>query len=143
MCHARLPLLLVEDNPAHATLVQCCLEDQPAAVYHAQDGEEALEYLLHQGRFANPEDNPRPRVIILDLNLPKVDGFDVLRHVKTSSTLRSIPVVILTTSDSTDDIQRAYALGADSYVVKPTELKEFTKAMEMVCETWLDRNQAA
>ncbi len=139
----RLPLLLVEDNPAHATLVQCCLEDQPAAVYHAHDGEEALAYLRHEGRFTNAKDHPRPRVIILDLNLPKIDGFDVLRQVKASASLSSIPVVILTTSDSTDDIQRAYALGADSYVVKPTELNAFTRAMEIVCETWLDKGKAA
>ena len=139
----RLPLLLVEDNPAHATLVQCCLEDQPAVIYHAHDGEEALDYLRHQGRFTNTEDNPRPRVIILDLNLPKVDGFDVLRQVKASASLNAIPVVILTTSDSTDDIQRAYALGADSYVVKPTELKAFTQALVMVCETWLNQGKAA
>lgn len=129
--------MLVEDDPGHAALVQHCLEDQPAKVYHASDGEAALDYLLHRGPYAYPVESPRPRVILLDLNLPKISGLDVLRAVKASTALRTIPVVVFTTSSSEEDAAQAYALGADNYIVKPLNLRAFEEALEKICMFWL------
>ena len=135
-----LPLLLVEDNPGHAALVQHCLEDHPVKVYHASDGETALNYLFHQGPYTDPTENPRPCVILLDLNLPKISGHDVLRVIKASEALRAIPVVIFTTSSSEEDVARAYARHANSYIVKPLDLGAFEEVLEKICMFWLARN---
>ena len=138
----RLPLLLVEDNPAHATLVRYCLEDQPVIIHHVTDGEAALNYLHRQGRYADPAENPRPRLVLLDLNLPKINGFDVLSQIKASVALNSIRVVILSTSDTMRDQERASALGADGYIVKLSGIEAFTEALEVLCETLLKQNHA-
>lgn len=137
MTITRLPLLLVEDNPGHAALAQHCLEDQPAKVYHASDGEAALDYLLRRGPYADQAQSPRPRVILLDLRLPQISGLDVLRAIKTSKALRAIPVVIFTTSSSEQDVAQAYALGANSYIVKPLGLEAFAEVLERICMFWL------
>ena len=133
----RLPLLLVEDDPGHAALVQHCLEDYPVKVYHTSDGEAALDYLFHQGLYAEPSENPRPRVILLDLNLPKLNGHDVLRVIKASEPLCAIPVVVFTTSMSEEDVAQAYACHANSYIVKPLDLGAFEEALESICMFWL------
>lgn len=138
----RLPLLLVEDNPAHALLVRHCLENQPVVVYHVDDGEAALDYLRHQGHYLDPVASPRPRLILLDLNLPKIDGFAVLGQVKASAALSTIPVVILTTSDAIRDKEQASALGADGYIVKPSGIEAFAEALETHCENFLKRSHA-
>src|SRR5512139_2816639 len=105
-----LVILLIEDNVAHAELVSRSLGDHRVAnrVSHVSDGEAALDYLFRRGRYADPSLSPRPHVILLDLRLPKVDGLEVLRQVKTSPELSRIPVVILTTSAAERDVARAY-----------------------------------
>ena len=137
-------ILLVEDNPAHAELVQRSLEDHRVAnkVYHVSDGKMALAYLFRQGSFVDAEKCPRPHLILLDLRLPKISGFDVLRVIKTSDELHNIPVVILTTSEAERDIKRAHEQHVNSYVVKPGDSEQFTRLMKEVGYYWLEWNRA-
>jgi len=136
-------ILLVEDDAAHAEIVRRNLEDFRIAnrIVHVSDGQAALDYLFRQGRFADPELAPRPGIVLLDLRLPKVDGLDVLKAVKADPELGSIPVVILTTSSAESDKARAYACQANSYLVKPVELRQFTELMGAFGYYWLAWNQ--
>ena len=136
-------ILLVEDDAALAEIVRRNLEDFRIAnrIVHVSDGQAALDYLFRQGRFADPELAPRPGIVLLDLRLPKVDGLDVLKAVKADPELGSIPVVILTTSSAESDKARAYACQANSYLVKPVELRQFTELMGAFGYYWLAWNQ--
>ena len=106
----------------------------------AGDGEAALDYLFRRGTYADPRTSPRPRVILLDLRLPRLDGLDVLHAIKTAPTLAKIPVVILTTSEAEQDVARAYTQHANSYVVKPLDFTLFTQLMEALGRYWLGWN---
>lgn len=141
--HQHRPLLLVEDNPAHAVLVRHGLDGQPVTLYHTSDGKAALDYLLHRGIYAHAGESPRPHLVLLDLRLPKISGLDVLRTIKATAELRSIPVVIFTTSEAVQDREQAYALGADGYVVKPFGFEALSEALEMICGYWLRWHCAA
>jgi CheY-like chemotaxis protein len=136
---APLIILLVEDNLPHAELVKRSLEGHEIAnkIYHVSDGEAALAYLFRQGVYADPATSPRPHVVLLDLRLPKVSGLDVLREIKTSNDLRTIPVVILTTSTAERDVVSAYAQHANSYLVKPVDFATFTRLMHDLGLYWL------
>jgi CheY-like chemotaxis protein len=136
-------ILLVEDDPAHAEIVRRNLGDFRVAnrIVHVADGQAALDYLLHQGAYADAEANPRPCLILLDLRLPKVDGLEVLRRIKEDEQLKSIPTVVLTTSASESDMIGAYAQGAGSYLVKPVDFEKFTKLMEAFGYYWLAWNR--
>ena len=135
-------ILLVEDNPAHAELVIRSFEDHRVAntIVHLTDGEAALEYLFQRGSYANEHESPRPHVILLDLRLPRVDGLDVLKAIKSTDDLRSIPVVILTTSEAERDAARAYEQHANSFVVKPLDFARFTDLMKELGFYWLGWN---
>ena len=135
-------ILLVEDNLPHAELVKRSLETHEIAnkIYHVSDGEAALAYLLRQGVYADPATSPRPHVVLLDLRLPKISGLDVLREIKTSNDLRTIPVVILTTSTAERDVISAYAQHANSYLVKPVDFATFTRLMHDLGLYWLQWN---
>lgn len=137
-----LTILLVEDNPAHAELVRRSFEDHRIAneIYHVSDGETALDYLFRRGDYAEPLDSPKPHVILLDLRLPKVNGLEVLKIIKTSTELQKIPVVILTTSAAEPDVSRAYENHANSYLVKPIDFAKFTQLMEELGFYWLGWN---
>jgi two-component system response regulator len=137
-----LHILLVEDNEAHAELVIRGMRDQQVAnrIHHVLDGEQALDYLFMRGAFADHQKNPRPNFILLDLRLPRVDGLEVLRVIKTTPSLLRIPVVILTSSDAESDIARSYDYHANSYVVKPLDFKTFTKLMKDLGFYWLGWN---
>ena len=137
-----LHILLVEDNEAHAELVIRGMRDQQVAnlIHHVLDGEQALDYLFARGAFANHGKNPRPNLILLDLRLPRVDGLEVLKTIKTTPHLLRIPVVILTSSDAETDIARSYDYHANSYVVKPLDFKTFTKLMKDLGFYWLGWN---
>ncbi|MFQ5571021.1 MAG: response regulator [Rhodothermales bacterium] len=137
-----LTVLLIEDNPAHAELVVRSLKNHRLAnkVVHLSDGEMALKYLFRRGAYADPERSPRPHVILLDLRLPRVDGLDVLKEIKTSESLRTIPVVVLTTSEAERDVAQAYEQHANSFVVKPLDFDQFTRLMEELGFYWLDWN---
>jgi CheY-like chemotaxis protein len=137
-----LVILLVEDNEDHAELVLRSLKDHRVAniIYHANDGEKALDFLFHRGRYEEMKNSPRPNLILLDLRLPKVDGLDVLRTVKETPHLMQIPIVILTSSEAEKDVARAFDYHANSYVVKPLEFKKFTRLMEDIGGYWLGWN---
>ena len=118
-------IFLAEDNPADVYLLREALGVEAGAEIEllvAHDGEEAMEYVYRRGRFASM---PKPDLIVLDLNLPKSDGSDILRAVRESNDLRMVPVVILTSSDSPRDRAAAARLGADGYITKPSDLDEF------------------
>jgi len=136
-------ILLVEDNPAHAEIVIRSFQDHHITnrIIHVLDGEAALDYLLHRGRFTSAENNPRPRVILLDLRLPKISGLQLLHEIKTHETLYSIPVVILTTSEAERDLTLAYANHANSYLVKPVDFAKFSQLIDELGIYWLDWNR--
>ncbi len=143
-----LHVLLVEDDPDHADLMTLSLMETPPAgkvVHGVSDGDEALNYLFRRGKFADPGLSPRPRVILLDLRLPKVDGLTVLKEIRTSpdAELRSIPVVVLTSSGADLDTMAAYAFGANSYVIKPVGYEDFRRLMADIGSYWLIWNRPA
>jgi len=138
-------ILLVEDNADHAALIERTITESTgsADLSIVSDGEEAMDYLRRQGSWADPARSPRPQLVLLDLRLPKLDGFHVLRAIKESPELRPIPVVVLTTSDADPDIARASALHANSYLVKPVDFDRFVQLMADVEEYWLEWNRSA
>ncbi len=135
-------VMLVEDNVDHAELVIRTMEEHHIAnkVRHFLDGQSALDFLFHRGESADPATAPRPHVILLDLRLPKVDGIEVLRAVKEDDDLKSIPVVILTTSEAEKDVAKAYYNHANSYLVKPVGFDEFKRLMDDLGFYWLGWN---
>ena len=136
-------ILLVEDDMAHAEIVRRNFENFRVAnrLMHVTDGQMALDYLNRQGDYSDPAKAPRPRAVLLDLRLPKVDGLEVLRSMKADPGLRAIPVVILTTSKAEIDKVKAYNLYANSYLVKPVDFTQFTQLMETFGDYWLTWNQ--
>lgn len=136
-------VLFVEDNDDHAELVLRSLEEYRVAnhVVRVSDGAEALDYLFHRGAFSDPKTSPRPHVVLLDLRLPKVDGLEVLSRIKNDDSLRTIPVVILTTSDAEVDVARAHAHHANAYVVKPVDFSKFIDLMRDLGFFWLVWNR--
>ncbi|MDD1694954.1 MAG: response regulator [Methanoregula sp.] len=136
-------ILLVEDNEDHAELVIRGLRDQQLVantIHHVADGEKALDYLFNRGAYADSVKNPRPNLVLLDLRLPRVDGLEVLKTVKATPELLSIPVVILTSSEAESDISQSYNYHANSYIVKPLDFKTFTKLMKDIGFYWLGWN---
>jgi len=130
-------ILLVEDSPSDAAMTVHALREGGARhrVHVVGDGQDALAFLHRRGRYATA---PRPDLILLDLNLPRVDGRDVLTRIKTDEHLRGIPVVILTTSSTDTDILRAYHSGANCYVSKPIGLDDFLRAISGIGRLWLN-----
>lgn len=137
-------VLLVEDDSAHAELVCRAFEARATSnvVQHVHDGEAALDYLFRQGAFADPNSSPRPKVVLLDLRLPRLGGLEVLARIRASDDLAKMPVVILTTSNATPDIEQAYGNHASSYLVKPTDFGEFERLMQDFGEYWLGWNES-
>ncbi|MGW4093702.1 response regulator [Nocardia sp. NPDC004750] len=128
-----IDILLVEDDPGDELMTREAFEDNKIGntLHVARDGEEALEFLYRQGRHA---DAPRPDLILLDLNLPKYDGRQVLEKIKADPDLSHIPVVVLTTSAAEEDILRSYRLHANAYVTKPVDLDQFVAAIKQIDE---------
>jgi CheY-like chemotaxis protein len=137
-----LLVMLIEDNIDHAELVVRTLEEHLISnkVRHFQDGQSALDYLFHQGEFSAAKETPKPHIILLDLRLPRLDGIDVLKTIKEDSELKSIPVVVLTTSETEKDVARAYYNHANSYLVKPIGFADFKKLMDDLGFYWLGWN---
>lgn len=136
------PILLVEDNPRDLELTLVALERSQLAndVIVLRDGAEALDYLFQRGTYASRTEG-NPAVLLLDLKLPKVDGLEVLKAVRESSELRSIPIVMLTSSREEPDLQRAYELGVNAYVVKPVEFRDFVAAISELGIFWAVLNE--
>jgi CheY-like chemotaxis protein len=135
-------ILLVEDNPYDAELIMAGLEENNLAnkVVNVRDGEEALDYLYYRGKFAG-RSNGNPVVVLLDLNLPKVGGIEVLHQMKSDEGTKSIPVVILTSSREDKDIIAGYAHGTNGYVVKPIDFHEFVDTIGQLGAFWAIINQ--
>jgi len=136
-------ILLVEDEEAHAEIVRRNFEASRIAnrLMHVTDGQAALDYLYQRNEFSDPDKSPRPGVILLDLRLPKVDGLEVLKIIKTDPKLSAIPVVILTTSKVEADMVKAYDNHVNSYLVKPADFTQFNQLMETFGFYWLAWNQ--
>lgn len=131
-----IEILLVEDNPGDADLATEALRDSKIlnTVHHVLDGEEAMLFLRKQGKY---EKSPRPDLVLLDLNMPKKDGREVLGEIKSDPDLKRIPVVILTISKQEEDILKSYNLHANCYITKPIDLHEFLKVVHTIDEFWL------
>jgi two-component system, response regulator len=138
-------ILLVEDNPNDAELALYALEKHKLTnrIDIVRDGAEALDYLFRTGTYAPRISDRLPQLILLDLKLPKIDGIEVLRKIKSDERTKSIPVVMLTTSREESDIVESYRLGVNSYIVKPVDFSQFTKAIEEVGFYWLVLNERA
>jgi len=107
-------------------------------LYFVQDGEELMDYLYQRGKYANPKKAPPPSLILLDLNMPKKDGREALREIKTNPNFRHIPVVVLTTSKAEEDIQLCYYLGANSFIIKPITFGSLVEVMQTIGKYWFD-----
>lgn len=128
--------LLVEDNPGDVRLTQEALKSHKVKnnLHVVTDGEEAMAFLRRQGKYENA---PRPDIILLDLNLPKKDGREVLAEIKSDPDLKTIPVVIITSSEAEQDVIRSYNLNANCYVTKPVNLDQFIKVVQSINDFWL------
>ncbi len=131
-----LKILLVEDNPGDVRLTMEALKDAdvPNRLSVVRDGVEAMEFLRRQGQYVAA---PRPDLILLDLNLPRKDGRQVLKEIKADDMLKRIPVVVLTTSRAEEDILKAYDLNANCYITKPVDLDQFTQVMRAIEVFWM------
>ena len=140
----KVEILLVEDNPHDAELTIRALKKANLAnqLIHLQDGAEALDFLFARGVYSDRNITNRPKVILLDIKMPKVDGIEVLRQLKLNEVTRTIPVVIMTSSKEEQDIITSYDLGVNSYVVKPVDFEGFAKAVSELGFYWLITNQA-
>jgi CheY-like chemotaxis protein len=130
-----LEILLVEDDPADVELTQWSMKESKLStkLHAVEDGIEALAFLRREGKYA---DAPRPDLILLDLNLPRMDGRTFLAEMRADGGLKSIPVVILTTSEAEEDVVKSYRLGANCYITKPVGLTEFTRVVNSIEEFW-------
>ena len=132
-------ILLVEDNPRDAELTIRALKKKNLAnsLHHVEDGVEALDFLFTSGKYSDRDINDGPKVVLLDLKLPRIDGLEVLTAIKADERTRAIPVVIITSSAEDPDVKKAYQLGANSYVIKPVQFDAFMEAMVRVGIYWL------
>lgn len=136
-------ILIVEDSPydLEMALRGFRLANLVNHIQVARDGEEALDFLFCRGAFAGRNAEQRPRIILLDLKLPKVDGLEVLAQVKADAALRTVPVVMMTSSQEQSDLVRSYELGVNSYIVKPVQFDAFVKAVQEIGLYWMLLNQ--
>ncbi|MDZ7721448.1 MAG: response regulator [candidate division KSB1 bacterium] len=143
--HEAVNILIVEDNPHDAELMIRALKKNKLAneLFVAEDGEEALDFVFNRGKFSEKQTHQLPKVIFLDLKLPKLNGLEVLKEIKSTPLTRSIPVIIVTSSREDPDIKAAYDLGANSYVVKPVNFEEFFQAMDKLGFYWLLINECS
>ena len=133
-------ILLVEDNQDHAELTLKALQNGNH-VFWVKDGQQALDYLHRQHQWADPVTSPRPGLILLDINLPKVGGHEVLKRIKADESLRSIPVVMLTTSDRDEEVAASYRAGVNSFVTKPVRFSDFVERIKNVKGYWILTNR--
>jgi two-component system response regulator len=133
-------ILMADDDADDRMLTRDALEESRVLneLRFVEDGEELMEYLTRQGKFANPEDSPRPGLILLDLNMPKKDGREALKEIKSDPNLRRIPIVIMTTSKAEEDIFRSYDSGASSFITKPVTFDRLVELMRTLGEYWVE-----
>lgn len=135
-------ILLVEDNPNDIELAVFAFSKNGLTdrVQIVRDGVEAVDFLFCEGQFAGRNPLSGPKIVLLDLKLPKLDGFQVLEKIKKNDRTKTIPVIALTTSHEVSDIARSYASGVNSYIVKPVEFQQFAEAIRMIVQYWLTLN---
>lgn len=133
-------ILLVEDDPGDQELTRRALEEDVVRtdLRIVNDGKEALDYLHREGAFTDPENSPRPDLILLDLNMPRVDGRQVLEQVRKNPDISRIPVIALTTSDEEEDVLRSYDLGCKSFIKKPVEIDKFVDTIRDLQHYWFE-----
>lgn len=136
-------ILLVEDNPSDLEVSLRALKEHNLCnnVHVARDGEEALDFIFCQGPYADRRPDELPRVILLDLKLPLIDGMEVLRQIRADERTRHVPVVVLTSSTEDRDVVESYALGVNSYITKPVDFDQFREAMQVIGMYWLMLNR--
>lgn len=137
-CGKGKSILMAEDDPDDRLLCrEAMLEaDLKTELVFVQDGEELIDYLEHRGLYSEPSRSPRPCLILLDLNMPRKDGREALREIKKNPTLRQIPVVVLTTSKSEEDVLRCYELGVSGYITKPVQFDDLVDIMRVLDQYW-------
>ncbi len=140
---AHKDILLVEDNPDDVELTRLAFEEANVAnrMIVVRDGAEALDYLFARGAYAGRDPRELPSIVLLDLNLPKLDGREVLQAIRAEPATRELPVVVLTTSAEPFDVEASYALGVNSYIQKPVDFEQFVAAVRQVGLYWLVLNQ--
>jgi CheY-like chemotaxis protein len=140
---ATVPLLLVEDNDEDALILQRAFRalNFSNPIFRVKDAEQAIAYLSGTGAYANRAEFPLPSLVLLDLGLPAVDGFEVLRFIRRTPDVSHLLAIVLTSSDVSGDIARAYELGADSYLVKPGDLSDVEEVLELLRKHWLILDQ--
>jgi two-component system response regulator len=143
MNYKEVEILLVEDNMEDAELTIHSLKKSNLAnhLFHVKDGAEALDFIFARGEYAARANEKKPKVILLDIKMPKVDGIQVLKKIKSNKTTKMIPVVIMTSSKEEQDVFTSYNLGVNSYVVKPINIEGFVKAVSDLGLYWLITNQ--
>lgn len=135
-----ITILIADDDPEDRMLAAEALEESRLAndVRFVEDGEELLEYLNHRGKYSDPDESPRPGLILLDLNMPRKDGREALAEIKSDNDLRRIPIVVLTTSQAETDIYRSYDLGVNSFIVKPVSFDSLVDVMQVLGRYWFE-----
>jgi len=133
-------ILLAEDDPDDRYLISEAFDESslPVRLFIVNDGEEMLDYLNHRGNYVDSKRWPLPALIVLDLNMPRKDGREVLAEIKTNSSLRRIPVVVLTTSQAEEDVVRAYDLGVSGFITKPVSFNTLLEIMKSLGNYWLN-----
>ncbi len=136
----QINILMAEDDPDDRLLVEKSLRSSRLLnrLFFVEDGEELMDYLHHRGKFRNPETAPFPGLILLDLNMPKKDGREALVEIKSHEKLRRIPIVVLTTSKTEEDILRSYDIGANSYITKPVTFNDLCQILRTLGQYWLE-----
>jgi two-component system response regulator len=131
-------IMCVEDSPEDVETIKRAFEKVGMInpFIHFDDGDEALDYLFRKGNYTNPEKSPRPNIILLDLNLPGTDGYEILSEVKNDDVLKKIPVIVLTTSSDERDIEKCFQAGANSYIIKPVSFDGFVDAIKKLKNYW-------
>ncbi|MDQ3510677.1 MAG: response regulator [Pseudomonadota bacterium] len=140
----RKEILLVEDNPDDVELTRLAFEESRIGnkLVVVSDGAAALDYLFARGKYSERDPTQLPSIVLLDLNLPKIDGREVLQAIRANESTRTLPVVVLTTSAEPFDVESSYALGVNSYIQKPVDFEQFVWAVKQVGLYWLVLNQA-
>ncbi len=135
-----ITILMAEDDPDDQLLAREALEESMIAnnLHIVENGEELIDYLKHRGKYSDPASSPRPGLILLDLNMPRMDGREALRIIKTDPELHTIPVVVLTTSKAEEDILRMYEVGANSYIIKPVTFEGLVEVMRTIRRYWFE-----
>jgi two-component system response regulator len=141
--HEQVEILLVEDNAADAEMTLRALRRNNLAnkVHWVKDGEQALEFLFRKGAYASRDAASMPKLVMLDIKMPKVDGIEVLRRIKADDSTRTIPVVVMTSSNEERDVFETYRLGANSYIVKPVQFEAFLETVAKIGLYWVITNR--